>query len=175
MRKPGSLLRCLVCFAIILSGCSQKSDQQQDDIALIQDLYDDYVNSLALHDLDAFMNVWDENGMRAEPGLPTIIGKENIRKRFDQILSAPVEYEIIPIGDPIVEISGDIGYSYRTVTLKGIPRDGSAAIVEDMNVLSIFRKQSDGSWKAYIDCINKHPTWSMDTIPPEIKGDNPYY
>lgn len=175
MKKSNSFFRFLVLIAIIISGCTQKNNQEQDDIAAIGELYNNYVQAAEAHDLDAFMTCWDEDGMRSEPGLPVIIGKENIRARFEEIFSAPVDIKFTLLGDPYTEISGDIAYSLRTVTLATTPRDGSPALVQDMNILSILKRQADGSWKGYIDCINYHPTWSMDTIPEEMMQDNPYY
>ena len=175
MKKSKSFFRFLVFTAIIISGCAQKNNQEQDDIAAIHNLFNRYVQSAEAHDLETFMTCWEEEGMRAEPGLPVIMGKENIRNRFEEIFSAPVDFKITPLGEPMINIVDDIAYTLRTVTLSATPRDGSPALVQDMNVLSIIRRQADGSWKAYIDCINYHPTWSMYTIPGEMFQDNPYY
>lgn len=175
MKKSNCYFPVFICAAIILSACTQKTDQEQDDLAAIQEMYNTYVHSAEAHDLETFMTCWDEDGMRAEPGLPTIIGKENIRDRFEEILSAPVDFKITPLGEPMVEICGEVAYTLRTVTLTSTPRDGSAQLIQDMNILSIIRRQDDGSWKAYIDCINYHPTLGMDTIPEAMVEDNPYY
>lgn len=175
MKNQSAYFRFLVCAAILLSGCTPKTDQHQDDLEAINKLYDTYIHAAEMHDLETFMSCWQEDGIRAEPGLPTIIGKENIRARFEEILSAPVEFKFTQLGEPLFEICNDIAYSYRTITLTSSPHDNSPPIRQDMKVLTIMKRQSDGSWKAYIDCINFHPSWSMDTIPEALTEDNPYY
>jgi ketosteroid isomerase-like protein len=103
-----------------------------------------------------------------------IIGKENIRARFKKILEA-ADYEITDVGEPIIEVIDSIAYEFRTVTIATFPKDGSDKMLADLKTLSILKKQADGSWKAYIDCVNFHPTWSMDTIPEGMREENPYY
>jgi uncharacterized protein (TIGR02246 family) len=175
MKNQRFTFHLLFLMAIFGLGCSQQAPQEQDDLAAINALYNKYVHAAETGDLDAFMTCWEEGGMRAEPGLPTIIGKDNIRARFAELFAAPVDNKITPLGEPILEIYGDIAVSYRTVTLASTPHDGSEPLVQDMNVLSIIKRQEDGSWLTYIDCINFHPTWSLDTIPGALRQDNPYY
>lgn len=180
MKRTRFIFPWLLITVIINFGCSQQNQQtqlqeEQDDTAVILELYNNYVRAAESRDVDGIMAVWDEDGMRSEPGLPTIIGKENLRERFEELLLAPVDHKITPLGEPLVEISGDLAVTYRTVTLTSTPRDGSPPVQQDMKVLTVFRRQADGSMKAYIDCINFHPTWSMDSIPDALTEDNPYY
>jgi ketosteroid isomerase-like protein len=174
MKKLSLNFRMLVLIAVMVSGCTQKQNQEQDDFAAINELYNQYVHFVETSDLDGFMSLWEENGMRSEPGVPTIIGKENIRAHFKEIFD-PFNHKISPLGEPIIEVCDNIAYSYRTVTLTVAPKDGGTAVQQDIKVLSIMRRQTDNSWKAYIDCVNFHPTWSMDSIPSELTEENPYY
>jgi len=176
MRKIGIFSLNLVLTAIVISGCSQKNaNQEQDDIAAIHELFDNYASCVAKSDLDGLMTVWEDDGIRSEPGRPSIIGKENIRARFEELLYSPFNHEIIYLGEPLLEVSGDIAYSYANATIVSTPREGGEAVRQDVKVLTILRRQPDNSWKTYIDHVNFHPTWSMDTIPSEITEENPYY
>jgi uncharacterized protein (TIGR02246 family) len=144
-------------------------------IAAIQELYDEYVSIITSRDMDELMSLWEEDGIRSEPGLPPIVGTENIQARFEELLSGPFNHKVIPLGEPLIEVSGDIAYSYRIVTMASTPIDGGEAVHQDLKVLTIFRKQPDNTWLTYIDHLNFHPTWSMDTIPSELTEENPYY
>lgn len=159
---------------ILATGCTPKTADAEEDKAAIEAAYNKYVKAVADKDLDSFMEVWMDDGMRAEPGLPLIVGKENIRKRFEQVFTA-ADYKITPIGDPLLEVSGDMAFSLRTVTLSTVPIDSSPELKIDMKVLSIMKRMEDGTWKCYIDCVNTHPSWSMDSIPEGMEDDNPYY
>jgi uncharacterized protein (TIGR02246 family) len=168
------IIGSLITLALIMPGCSQQKDRNRDEVEAIRDVYKKYTNSCEEGDLDKFMTCFDENATRSEPGIPAIIGKDKIRERFEEIFSQ-ARYKIAQIGEIKIEVCGDMAYGYSEATMTFIPKDGSDQFKMDFKVLSIFKKQADDSWKLYIDEINNHPTWSMDTIPEELKGNNPYY
>lgn len=45
-----------------------------------------------------------------------------------------------------VEISGNLGYCWTKLTVRVVPRSGGSATSRAGSALSIFRKQSNGSW-----------------------------
>lgn len=175
MNKRSHFFRILVLMTLIVSGCSQEANREQDDIAAIKEIFDKYSSFVDKKDLDGIISIWEENGIRSEPGIPSIIGKENIRARFEELIMGPFNHRIIPLGEQMLEVSGDIAYSYRAFTIASTPVEGGETVQQDAKVLTIYRRQSDNSWKIYIDCINFHPTWSMDSIPSELTEKNPYY
>jgi ketosteroid isomerase-like protein len=164
----------LVLIAAIISGCTQKMKQEQDENAAIIEVYEQYLHFVETGDLDSFMTLWDENAMRGAPDLPNTTGKEEIRAIFKNIFDA-TNNKLTPIEEIRLEVCGNIAYGYRTFTLTSTFKESGTVIQKDMTVLSIFKKQPNGSWKLYIDCMNTHPSWSMDSIPSELKEDNPYY
>lgn len=165
----------LALLIIIFSGCTQHDRQEEKDLASFYALYNQYAESAAINDVDGIMETWDENGIRSEPGFPSIIGKEKIRARFEEIMDTTLSHKITPLGDPIIEMGDDLGFSYRTFNIATTIKTTGEKFQMDYNVLTIFKKQTDGSWKILIDCLNEHPSWTMDTIPKEIEKDNPYY
>ena len=166
----------LFLFGIIF-GCAQnnKDADVEADIAAINELAEKYFHYSNTLNLDSFMTVFADNAIRAEPGLPSIIGKDNIRERF-RIIWNEVNFTISQYGEVILEVCGDQAFSYRMVTLSTTPKEGGSTTHTDMKVLSVFKRQNDGSWKIYIDCYNLHPTWSRDSIPTELlEEQSPYY
>lgn len=160
-----------------LLSCVQqhKAPDTGNDIAAIKAIYDEYFKYVEAGDLDNFMTLFDDNAMRGEPGIPTIMGKENIKERFSTLFSV-ADNQLTLIGEGKTEVSGDLAYGYCEVTLTSTPRDGSPVMQTDMKALTIFKRVYDGSWKIYIDNINFHPTWSQDTIPSDLLEEgNPYY
>ena len=175
MKKRTIYFRILILLAIILSGCNQETNQEQDDIAALQAIFDQYASSVAKNDLEGIMSLWEDDGIRSVPGITSIIGKENIRTNFEELFNSPFNYEIIPLGEGIVEVCGDFAFSFATKTIVSTPKEGGEAVPQDANVLTVLRRQPDNSWKIYIDHVNFHPTWSMDTIPSDLTKENPYY
>jgi uncharacterized protein (TIGR02246 family) len=163
--------------ASLLVSCVQqhKAPDTEGDIAEIQALYKGYFKSAEAGDLDKFISFFDDNAIRSEPGMQAIIGKEAIKERFGVLFSV-ADNSLTLIGDRIIEVCGDMAYGYNEVTLTSKPKDGSPVIKTDMKVLTILKRQDDGSWKIYIDSFNYHPTWTQDTISSDILEEgNPYY
>lgn len=177
MKKLTFNFPVLIIVLSILFGCAQntKDADVEADIAAINDLVAKYFRYANTLNMDSFMTSFADNAIRAEPGLPSIIGKDNIRERFRTIW-AEADFKISQYGEVIIEVCGDQAFTYRLVTLSTIPEEGEPAIHTDLKVLTAFKRQNDGSWKIYIDCFNYHPTWSRDSIPTELlKEQSPYY
>lgn len=174
MKKLRMYFPFLLVTTIIISGCTLKKNQVKEDIAAINELYENYLHFVETGDLDGFMTVWDDDAMRAAPDLPNTVGKEEIRAIFKDIFDASSS-KLTPIEEIKLEVFGNTAYGYRTFTLTSTIKEDGSVMQKDLKVLSIFKRKPDGSWKFYIDCWNAHPTWSMDSIPPELKEDNPFY
>lgn len=139
----------------ILFGCTQinKDADVEADIAAINELYDQYCIHANAGDLDNFLSLWEDNAIRMEPDNPSIIGKENIRKFFQ------VSFELFSInvaiyGDTEIQISEDMAFSRGTYTLSLTPKEGGPTTHIDGKWLDILKRQTDGSWKIYIDMVN---------------------
>ena len=174
MKKLSFYFPFLLLTAIIISGCTLMKKQEKEDIAAINELYENYLHFVETNDLDGFMTVWDDNAMRAAPELPNTVGKEEIRAIFKDIFDASYN-KLTPLEEIKLEVCGNIAYGYRTFTLTSTIKEDGTVMQRDIKVLSIFKRKADGSWKFYIDCVNNNPTWSMDSIPSELKEDNPFY
>ena len=166
-------LLIIICIQL---GCNQehKKADMDTDIAEIMALYDTYFEGVNTGDLDLFMTVWADNGIRSEPGMPEIIGKENVRARFRELMT-PYDHTITIIGDIKVETCENLAFGYCTVQVRSIPKEGGSEVVQEIKATTIFKKQSDGSWKIRFDCVNYQPAWGGDSIPDALKEVNPYY
>lgn len=168
----------LLLFLIgLLVGCAPQDNTPaiDEDPAGITTLLETYFKYGEAGDLDNFISCFDDNAMRGEPGMQLIVGKDKVKERFAELFSM-ADSKLSLIGEPRIEVFGDLAYSYNEITLTSKPHDGSPVIQTDMKVLTIYKRQEDGSWKIYIDNFNYHPTWSPDTIPEDLlEGGNPYY
>jgi len=153
----------------ILSGCTQNSNNPdvEADIAAIKELMDQYKLAVNTNDMDLFISCWADNAKRMEPDLNVIIGKEKIRERF-QVYFDHLNMNLEYYGETEVEVAGDLAYSKVNCIISSSPKEGGPASHLDLKVLDIYKRQADGSWKAYIDCINSNPKWSNDSISPEL-------
>ncbi len=84
-----------------------------------------------------------------------VIGKAAIKRAID------ASYKALDWQEFVIHISGtfvdhEIGFAYGNYTLAAQPRSGGPKIMGDGKYETIFRKQSDGSWKIFRDCFNSN-------------------
>ena len=164
---------------VILFSCNQETKvaDPESDIAMIKKQYDQYVHYVNTGDLDNFISLWADDATRLEPGSPAIVGKENIQEHF-KFLFNQFENKMVMIGETEVQISGDIAFAFGTVTFSSTSIADSSTMQTDIKWLDGLKKQSDGSWKIHVDCVNFHPSWSNDATPEELldnkKQSSPY-
>lgn len=169
MKKLNLNLSISVFLLSVLFGCApdNKIADVEADIAAIKAHYDKYFIAANNNDLDLFISLWTDDGIRMEPGYNAIVGQENIRALFEEPFKK-YNIESAPYGEMEVEVSGDLAYSRGTYLLKLTPKEGGPTTHFDGKWLCILKRQVDGSWKFYIDCINDNPIWSDDPVSPEI-------
>ena len=128
-------------------------DSMEDDITAINELYDQYCLAANTGDLNLFISLWADDATRMDPDLPAIVGKENIRAhfkpQFDQF-----NINVAIYGETEVRVSDDFAFSRGTYTLSVTPKEGGPTTYIDGKWLDILKRQADGSWKIYIDCVN---------------------
>ena len=168
----------LFLFGILFSCVQNNKDADVEaDIAAIKEHYDLYVHYANTGDLDLFISLWADDATRMEPGTPAIVGKENIRAHFKMLLDQ-FTLKMVMIGETEVQVSGDLAFAYGTVTLSSTPKEEGPAIQTDIKWLDGLKRQADGSWESYVDCVNFHPTWSNEVNPAELlenqKQSSPY-
>ena len=166
----------LFLFGILL-GCAQeiKESDVEADVAAINELYDKYCERVSANEFELFLDLWADDARRMEPDLLTIIGKEDMRKRFRELWDQS-DFKMVRPGETEIEACGDQAFARGAVTLSATPKEGGITTHIDIKYLDILKKQADGSWKIYIDCFNPNPMVSKDSIPSELlEEENPYY
>ena len=129
---------------------------RKSDIAAIKEMLNKYAVSVNTGDFDFWMSLWADDGVQMPPGTPARIGKEQIREAmkpaFDQM---NLDMAII-IQE--AKVYGDLGLTRCRYTLKMTPKAGGGTInaMPDGKALTLYERQSDGSWKIIYDCFNSN-------------------
>lgn len=132
-------------------------DSMEADIAAIKEVFNQYVVAVNTGDFDLWISLWTDDAVQMPPDTPARVGKEQIREAmkpgFDQM---NLDMTIHSIDD--VKVYGDLGIVRCTYTLKMTPKAGGETInaVPDAKDLSLWERQSDGSWKLIYDCNNSN-------------------
>lgn len=128
-------------------------DSMGDDITAINELYDQYCLWANTGDLDLFISLWADDAIKMDVDLPAIFGKENIRAHFKPGFEQ-FNLKCAICGETEVQVSDDWAFSRGTYTLSLTPKEGGPTTYIDGKWLDILKRQADGSWKIYIDCLN---------------------
>ncbi len=127
------------------------------DITAIKETLNQYVVACNTGDFDLWISLWTDDGVLMSPDAPSVIGKEQIRETvkptFDQMT---LDIAITSLED--VKVYGDLGLIRCNYTLDVTPKAGGETIhaMRDGKALTLYERQSDGSWKIAYDCINSN-------------------
>ena len=125
----------------------------ESDVAAINELYDQYCLASNEDDIDHFMSLWDDDAIRMSPDLPAFVGKEMVCSYFETLFEKSTGIVAI-YGETEVQVAGDMAFSRGTYTVSLSPKAGGPATHIDGKWLDILKRQTDGSWKIYRDCVN---------------------
>ncbi len=161
----------LILFSIFF-GCAQqtKDTDVEADISAIRELYNQYCLGVNKGDLDFFISLWDDDARRMETGFFPIIGKDNVRQHFQNIFNLAY-WQIALYGDIELQVSDDLAFARGAVTISGTFKEDSTESFADVKWLDILKRQDDGSWKIYIDCVNNNPILSEEPSETELGKD----
>ena len=125
------------------------------DTTVIKEVLGQYEASCNSGDFGLWISLWADDGVQMPPDTPTRIGKEQIREGMEPVFDQMnLEIAIHSIED--AKVYGDFGLTRCTYTLKLTPKAGGETIdaMPDGKALTLYERQSDGSWKIVYDCFN---------------------
>jgi ketosteroid isomerase-like protein len=124
-------------------ACRPSANVEQERNALLQR---DREWSQTAKDPAKFATFFAADGSIYPPGMPLITGTEAIQKAFTEMSSAPGF--ALQWASSNADVSGDLGYTTGTyeMTMGGTPEKGK--------YVTIWKKQSDGTWKVSNDIFN---------------------
>lgn len=167
-----SLITFIIITPLILLLCITFSCQKQGeevaeeakpavnveaDITAIKEMLNQYAVACDTGDFDLWISLWADNGVQMPPDTPARIGKDQIREAmkpvFDQMI---LDIAITSIED--AKVYGDLGLTRCNYTLDVTPKAGGETIraMRDGKALTLYKRQSDGSWKIVYDCFNSN-------------------
>ena len=126
--------------------------------AAVAEIFDTYSSANMKKDVDAWIALWDDEGIKMSPNRLAIYGKSAIEEMKRKKSQNPGDMtQSIELEDAQVSGSGDFGFAHGTFTTTVKPKGGGAAKTKEGKFLTIFKKQADGSWKIYRDSVSLNP------------------
>ena len=151
-------VRKVLLAPVIIAGCASSPDRLnvEDEAAALMRVSREWSQVAGSGDLERTLSYWAEDAVMMVPGQAPIRGKAAIRNFVESSASLPgfsVRWEPLEVH---VSASGDMAYLIERNQFSF--RDASGSLVTESNkVVTIWRRQSDGSWKNVIDMWNADP------------------
>lgn len=121
------------------------------EVAQIQALWKAYAHHVNENEVDAWLELWLDDGVQMPPNEPQHIGKAAIRRANEENFQFYREMDIQP---EVIRILGEQAYTHGTYSLRISPRGSGEPEEFRGKFLTILEKQRDGSWKIAVDCFN---------------------
>jgi uncharacterized protein (TIGR02246 family) len=151
-----SLRRALIPVLLCIAGCGTKAPpladtaaRQQQDVAAVHAFIDQVRDTFNGGDLDTFMQVFTEDAVQFNPGMPDVVGRDAIRRLYADALS---QNDIkVQFHTREVVVAGDIAYEGGTYDIILKPRNDpkAASITVTNRHVHVLKRQADGAWKTW--------------------------
>ena len=137
---------------IVAAGCAPKADAPKD-VAAIKALAVAWGPAITAGNAAALTEQFADGAIRLPPNGPIQVGKEAILSSLRAFLDLYSVEEVDVAED--VRVVGDLAFARGTGASKSTPKLPGAAVIDDKGKwVSVYRRQSDGSWKIVIDIWN---------------------
>ncbi len=137
---------------LAISGCAPQVDVEADKAAIRTALGEAW-NAVIAKDVDKFIAVCADEDIMFPPNAPIVRGKQEVREYMSQLFATP-GYSMSR-QPPQIEVSGagDLAYTWDTFELTVNDAEGNPVTQNSKHVV-VWKKQSDGTWKAVLDIWN---------------------
>lgn len=132
----------------LLAGCSHV-DTRPADVRAIEKLESEWVSVIQTKDLDKWILFYAEDGSILIPNAPPVTGRDNIRAMLAPVLRDPNYSYVFRAAK--IEASGDLAYSQGVYEATRTDRKTQEPVTDQGKYITVYRRQSDGSWKAIQD------------------------
>ena len=156
MKRQILIVLVFCCLSLIFSKGLLAGAEDDSFRAAVEDIFATYSAANMNKDVDGWIALWDEEGIKMSPNIHSIVGKEAIREFKHRKSQSPDDLEqIIKAED--TQLAGDFGFAHGTYFVSVTPKGGGEAKTKEGKFLTIFKKQADGSWKIYRDSVSDNP------------------
>lgn len=156
--KTGYIAGCIVGLTMLLAGCSgtpaPPPDTSAADQKAIKDLETAWSGEYASKDLDKIAGHYADDASLMIADMPVMKGKDAIRAGLKDLLSDKNLALSFATSSVDSSKSGDLAYSQGTYIMTSTSPKTKKPVTEKGKYVTVYRKQTDGSWKAVADINN---------------------
>lgn len=145
---------CAAGLFALITSCSQTpqpANTHDADVQALRDNEDQWNRDYAAKDLDKVAAHYADDATLITPGEPAMHGKDSIRAALKEMVSDSALSLKFQASRVDVAKSGDVGYTEGAYTLTVTDPVSKKPVNDKGSYVTVYRKQSDGSWKAISD------------------------
>jgi ketosteroid isomerase-like protein len=144
----------IVAGMLILPGHLSTSPAKPN-AEMLKQLEGEFMKAAAEKGSQGYLSYYAADSVEVPNGGPLLVGKAKIAPGMSFLDDKNNRLQWTPVGADISS-SGDLGYTYGTFEFHSKDKDGKPT-VDYGKYTSIWKKQSDGSWKVVLDMGNSSP------------------
>lgn len=155
-RLVPALAMMAIALTIGLAGAcasSEPADTRVQDETAIRAVQTAWSAALKAKDADKFLANYAADAVVLPPNAPIASSPEAIRKGLTDLMAMPgLSMTFRPTAVTVAK-AGDVAYTYGTYEMSMTGPDGKPAH-DNGKYATVYKKQTDGSWKAVVDMFN---------------------
>lgn len=129
-------------------------DTRAADVQAVKDIEAAWVKDAAAKDPDKWASYFSDDGAGLYPGAPTVTGKDGLKAAMKPFMADPNFALTFASTRVTASKGGDMVYSQGTYTMTMTNPKTKKPVTDHGKYLTVYMKQSDGSWKAVADTFN---------------------
>ena len=134
--------------ALALVGCAPEKGSDAAEAERLMQTSREWSKVAASGDMDKVLVYFADDAVMISAGRPPVRGRDALRSFLSETSKIPgfrISWEPLE-----AEVSGDIGYMLERTQMTMTGPDG-APVTQQLQAVTIWRKQPDGSWKNVVD------------------------
>jgi uncharacterized protein (TIGR02246 family) len=150
---------CRVLCSILVVACTstRRTAASGDDVAAISLLDSTFVRANRSGDVESYLSAFSDSATVLPPNSAPILGKAAIRAWVTDFFRNYTVTATLTLHKR--RVAADWAFEQLSYATRTSPRAGGDTVEDRGKEVLIFQKQSDGTWKAYMDI------WNSD-VPP---------
>jgi uncharacterized protein (TIGR02246 family) len=146
----------VIAFTLLFLGAckapappAEHAARQQQDVAAVHAFVEHIGKTFNTGNLDAFMEVFTEDAIQFNQGMPDVVGRPAIRRLYaDALAQNDIQ---VAFHTQEVAVSGELAYEAGTYDIIIRPRGDaqSAPITVTNRHVHVLKRQADGAWKTW--------------------------
>jgi len=142
---------------IVFTSCNQKeTDTKAEGVKLMQ-VSREWSQQAATRDVEKILSYWADDAVVLSAGEPPLNGKAAIRRMIEGSFKNPGFQISWEPKTADISKSGDMGYLLEDSKITVTDSTGKR-VTQNFKTVTVWKKQSDGSWKAIVDVMSPAPS-----------------